>query len=382
MTVEDYAEGYRKNVFTPTSVIKDICQGIKNLKARGMPIFVYVDEEDILRQARESEKRINSGKPLSLFDGVPIAVKDELDMKGYPTLSGTSTPYDDAPVATRDDITIQRLKETGAIIVGKTVMAEWGTTPLGFNPNIKGPSNPYNVNRYSGGSSSGCAVAVATGIVPVCLGMDGGGSIRIPASFCGVQGLSPTFGRVPINGGGLSYSVLHAGPLAVTSRDVALIYAILGRPQKGHFYHTLYNNIPSPLFTNFGQIQNINGLRLGIYWEYFNDCDPQVREVATQTVMFLKAKGAEIVNISIPHLAAFQMAHGLQISSEFFHDHEINYWSGIPHQAPPTVMQLSLGLSPSSQTFLAVNHLRSWGINFIKKLHEKVDVWIEKDNLS
>eukprot|EP01126_Amoeba_proteus_P001516 TRINITY_DN1044_c0_g1_i16.p1 TRINITY_DN1044_c0_g1~~TRINITY_DN1044_c0_g1_i16.p1 ORF type:complete len:256 (-),score=39.17 TRINITY_DN1044_c0_g1_i16:76-843(-) len=255
-------------------------------------------------------------------------------MKGYPTLSGTSTPYDDAPVATRDDITIQRLKETGAIIVGKTVMAEWGTTPLGFNPNIKGPSNPYNVNRYSGGSSSGCAVAVATGIVPVCLGMDGGGSIRIPASFCGVQGLSPTFGRVPINGGGLSYSVLHAGPLAVTSRDVALIYAILGRPQKGHFYHTLYNNIPSPLFTNFGQIQNINGLRLGIYWEYFNDCDPQVREVATQTVMFLKAKGAEIVNISIPHLAAFQMAHGLQISSEFFHDHEINYWSGIPHQAP------------------------------------------------
>ena len=149
---------------------------------------------------RAATARIRAGSPLSIFDGVPVAIKDEVDQTPYPTTVGT-TFLGRAPAA-QDATAVARLRAAGALLIGKANMHEIGINPNGCNAHYGPARNPYDPTRDSGGSSSGPAVAVAAGLCPVSLGADGGGSIRIPASLCGLVGLKPTFGRVSEFGAG------------------------------------------------------------------------------------------------------------------------------------------------------------------------------------
>ena len=170
--------------------------------------MIAVNRDDVMKQAREATQRIKAGKPLSIFDGVPVAVKDELDMVPYPTTVGTS--FLGKSPAKEDATVVARMRAAGALLVGKTNMHEIGINVTGLNPHHGTTRNPYNTDHFTGGSSSGSATAVAAGLVPVAIGADGGGSIRIPASFCGVFGLKPTFGRVSEHGAApLCWSVAH-----------------------------------------------------------------------------------------------------------------------------------------------------------------------------
>lgn len=147
-----------------------------------------------------------------------------------------------------DDPIVKRLRDAGAIIFGVTIMTEGGVTPLGYNVHYKGPFSPYSHNHYSGGSSSGSAVAVATGIVPIAIGFDGGGSIRIPASMSGVHGLGGTFGRIPFNNRTES-TMIKAGPFTTNAFDAGIVYEVIAKPLKDHFYSDLYgknSNLPIP----------------------------------------------------------------------------------------------------------------------------------------
>jgi Asp-tRNA(Asn)/Glu-tRNA(Gln) amidotransferase A subunit family amidase len=148
-------------------------------------LFSSLLPEDVMRQAGESDERWRRGAPLSVFDGVPVAFKDMMDVKGHVIYEGKNPGPEHAEewrVAERDEVMVTRLRALGAIIFGVTIEVEGGVSPLGFNAHFQGPVNPYSWNRYSGGSSSGSAVVVATGIVPVAIGYDGGGSIRIPGT--------------------------------------------------------------------------------------------------------------------------------------------------------------------------------------------------------
>jgi Asp-tRNA(Asn)/Glu-tRNA(Gln) amidotransferase A subunit family amidase len=157
--------------------------------------------------AKASSERWKAGKPLGLLDGVPVGIKVEFEVMGEIHSQGTKFIK---RVAVKDAEPVARLRAAGAIIVGITNMHEIGIGTSGHNPWTGSARNPYNISHLTGGSSSGSGSAVSAGIVPIALGADGGGSIRIPAALCGVIGLKPTFGRVPCDAD-LAFTVGHAG---------------------------------------------------------------------------------------------------------------------------------------------------------------------------
>ncbi|CAG8716620.1 15815_t:CDS:2, partial [Dentiscutata erythropus] len=157
------------------------------------------NKEDIMAQAEASTSRYNQNQTLGPLDGVPVAIKDEIDVIGYETRVGTTFLNRGNP-ASKDAFLAKRLREQGAIIIGKTNMHEIAFGITNNNPNTYTPRNPYNTNYYCGGSSGGSGCVVSSGLCPIAVGCDTGGSIRVPSSFCGIYGLKPTFGRISVTG--------------------------------------------------------------------------------------------------------------------------------------------------------------------------------------
>ena len=176
-------------------------------------------------EAEAARSRLQRGQPLSPLDGICIAVKDCMDVAGLPSTNGTRFLVEPMP---HDAPLVQRLRAAGAVVFAKTNMHEFGIQPTGVNPWHGTPVNPWDPRRIPGGSSSGSAVAVASGIAPVALGSDAGGSIRIPAAINGLVGLKPTFGAVPQEGvAGLTLDLDHSGPLAWTVEDATLVFEVI-----------------------------------------------------------------------------------------------------------------------------------------------------------
>ena len=222
-SVASFAESYRTGRADPVDVVTRSLSHARRLAGRVPtvgPLCGY-DDERALQAAHESARRLAEGNARSEFEGVPIAVKEEIDTRGFVTRMGSNC-LRRAP-AGADAVAVARLRAAGAIVIGQTPMTEFGLSPLGGNTHRHMPRNPHDPRRLPGGSSSGSAVAVATGTTPLAIGCDGGGSIRIPAALCGVFGLKPTYGRVPQTGHGLpgATSVVHLGPIGSSSQDLA-----------------------------------------------------------------------------------------------------------------------------------------------------------------
>ena len=183
--------------------------------------YVRFLEDDALRAAGEREAEARAGRLRGSLHGVPIAVKDNFYLVGHPVTRGSRTATD-APAAETAPA-IERVLAAGAVIVGKTTMPEFGWKGTGSSPLTGITRNPWSPDRNPGGSSSGSAATVASGAVPIALGSDAGGSIRIPASFCGVVGIKPTLGRIPVWPGTVTESLSHVGPLARSVEDAALV---------------------------------------------------------------------------------------------------------------------------------------------------------------
>ncbi len=241
------------------------------------------------RRRRLAQERIRSGHPLSLLDGVPVAVKDEIDMKPYPTTVGTR--FLGAAPAAEDSTVVARLRAAGALLVGKANMHEIGINPNGANAHYGMVRNPYDVRCDPGGSSSGSSAAVAAGLVPVAIGADGGGSIRIPAALCGIVGLKSTFGRVSEFGAApLCWSVAHLGPLTASVEDAALTYGLVAGPDPSD-----PNTLVQPPVTLAGWNRtDLHGVRLGVYRDWFEHAAPEVVQTCKAMLETVKSAGAEI----------------------------------------------------------------------------------------
>ncbi|MCP5266100.1 MAG: amidase [Burkholderiaceae bacterium] len=185
--------------------------------------FTQLDPDDARRQARAIDERIASGAPPRLLEGVPVAIKDETDAAGYATTYGT--PRLRTNRATQDADVVARLRSHGAVILGKTNLPELSAGVNTDNPVFGKTRNPYDTTRTVGGSSGGSAAALAAGMIPLATGSDAGGSLRIPAAFCGVASLRPTPGAVPSTTRtiGFSYNGVK-GPMARSVADVALMF--------------------------------------------------------------------------------------------------------------------------------------------------------------
>jgi aspartyl-tRNA(Asn)/glutamyl-tRNA(Gln) amidotransferase subunit A len=191
--------------------------------------FCRVDAEGALAAAKASEARWARGAPCGLLDGVPVSIKDLVLTRGLPTLFGSRTVAPDQPWDV-DAPAVARVREHGAVILGKTTTPEFGHKIVTDSPLTGITRNPWNLERSPGGSSGGSAVAVLTGLCPLAVGTDAGGSIRIPASFCGLFGVKPTFGRVAMYPGSAFGDFSQGGPLARHVADGALMLDAIAGP--------------------------------------------------------------------------------------------------------------------------------------------------------
>lgn len=169
-SIMDYHRLYKAKKATPSQVMEELIVGASKLQHLNM--FSSFLPDDIRQQAQESDERWKNGNAISVFDGVPVAIKDQIPIKGHRFCRGSM--IEKCVQAEEDDMLVKKLRDAGAIIVGVTVMVEGGVSPLGYNVHFDGPFNPYDTDYYSGGSSSGSAVAVASGLVPMAIGFDGG----------------------------------------------------------------------------------------------------------------------------------------------------------------------------------------------------------------
>jgi aspartyl-tRNA(Asn)/glutamyl-tRNA(Gln) amidotransferase subunit A len=185
--------------------------------------YVCFLDDYALAVAREREDEVREGRIRGPLHGVPIAIKDNFHLTGHPVRKGSRTTTESP--ATYDSPMVERIVRAGAVIIGKTTMPEFGWKGTGISPLTGVTHNPWNPGRNSGGSSAGSAASVAAGAVPIALGSDAGGSVRIPASFCGVVGLKPTLSRVPVYPGTVTETLSHVGPLCRTVDDARLVLA-------------------------------------------------------------------------------------------------------------------------------------------------------------
>ncbi|HKX09692.1 MAG TPA: amidase, partial [Stellaceae bacterium] len=225
LSATELVEKFRNKSLSPVEATAAILRRIERLEPK-LNAFTLRDPEGALKAARASEARWQKGEPLGLLDGVPVTIKDLFLTRGWPTLRGSTLIDRDQPWE-EDAPPVARLRETGAVFLGKTTMPEFGWKALGDSPLSGISRNPWNLEHTPGGSSTGAAAAIAAGLGPVGLGTDGGGSIRIPCSFTGTPGLKPTFGRVPAYPASPFGLLAHTGPMARTVQDCALLLNVL-----------------------------------------------------------------------------------------------------------------------------------------------------------
>jgi len=274
--------------------------------------FIHVDAAQALAQAESVDARRTAGARLGSLAGLPVAVKDILCTVDQPTTCASRMLRDFHPPYDAD--TISRLRAADAVILGKTNLDEFAMGSSVENSAVQPTRNPWDITRTPGGSSGGSAAAVAAGMCPLAVGTDTGGSIRQPASFCGVVGLKPTYGRVS-RYGLIAYasSLDQTGPLANDVRGAAgLLQAIAGHdPRDATSVQVAVPDYTARLETP------ISGLRIGIPTEYFGEgLSDEVAQCVRQAIDVLRSLGAQTVDISLPHLRYSVAAYYLIAPSE------------------------------------------------------------------
>jgi len=265
--------------------------------ANRLNVFVHLDPEHVLDQARAVDARRKAGEELGPLAGVPVAIKDLICVEGEPTTCGSRMLRNFRPPY--DATVIGKLKAAGAILFGKTNMDEFAMGSSTENSAYGPTLNPWDETRVSGGSSGGSAAAVAAGLAPLALGSDTGGSIRQPAAFCGVVGLKPTYGRVSRYGLiAFASSLDQIGPFGYDVADTALLLAVIaGRDP--HDSTSVEEPIPDYLST---VDQPLESLRVGVVREYFGEgLDSEVASAAQEAIRVYEQAGAAIKDVSLPH---------------------------------------------------------------------------------
>ncbi|KAK3384006.1 amidase signature domain-containing protein [Lasiosphaeria ovina] len=313
-SVAEYHKLYLSGALTPLEVVeallplirRDLPQPNEHSKA-----WFETNIGKVLRAASESTQRYKENRSLGPLDGVPTGVKDEYDMEGYRTCLGSKNTYTSPDEGAGTAWCVRKLEAAGAIILGKLSMHEFGLDTTGNNPLYGTPLNPYNPNYYTGGSSSGTGYAVSAGLIPVGLGSDGGGSIRIPSSLCGVFGLKPTHGRLSFKPGqNHCLTCACLGPIAADVASLAALFQVVAEPH------------PTSPFPNLGRMRLTAPSAgepkiLGIPTDWISQATPAIQTLCYGMVrQLVQDHGYTTVKIDIPLLPEGQTAHALTVLTD------------------------------------------------------------------
>jgi len=336
LTIREASEKLKNGEITSVELTRACLEHAGNFNPE-INAFISFLEKEAMKMAEESDKRRKDGKVLSEIDGVPIAIKDNMAMAGTITTAGSKilenfkSPY--------DATVISKLKNAGAVIIGKTNMDEFAmgssTETSAFGPT----RNPWDPERVPGGSSGGSAAAVASNMTIAALGSDTGGSIRQPASFCGIVGFKPTYGTVSRYGlFAMASSLDQIGPMTKTAEDAETLYKIIsGYDEKDSTSVNPKPEIRNPKQILNSDLQNISaqgrpasGWKIGIPKEYFSEgLDPKVKKVIEDSIETIKKLGVEVKEISLPNskyaLACYYIIMFVEVSSNLARYDGIKY---------------------------------------------------------
>lgn len=294
---QDLAQAFAQGQASAVDLLTPYCDAIEKL-GEDNPVFIAFDRAYALDQAKALDEAKAQGKDLGPLAGVPVAIKDNISTAHYPTTCASAMLLDYHPPF--EATVIDRLREAGAIILGKTNMDEFAMGNTNETSYFGCPQNPYDPAKVPGGSSGGSAVAVAMDLAPLALGSDTGGSIREPAAYCGVYGLKPTYGAVSRYGCvAFASSLDQIGPMAKTPADLALIMDVIaGQDDKDA---TSSPDRPTSYGAKLGQ--SIAGLKVGVPDAYLGDSmAPSVQASMQAYIDRLKAQGVEVETIHMPSL--------------------------------------------------------------------------------
>lgn len=310
--------------------------------------FMAIEAEDALKAADEADAALAKGQVRGPLHGVPLAHKDMYYDEGKVVTCGSKIRRDF--VATTTSTALQRLKDAGSIRHGSLQMVEFAFGPTGHNPHYGAVRNPWNVDHITGGSSSGSGSAVAARLTFAALGSDTGGSIRMPAHFCGVTGLKTTVGRVSRAGAmPLSQSLDTVGPLAQTAEDCALLLGLMAGADPADLTASTLP-VPDYMAATKGSIK---GLKIAVPTAFYvDDLDPEVARVLDETIATMKKEGAEIVSVELPDQRQLTGACQLVLAAEAAALHKRWMIERPQDYGAQVLMRLQNGLAIPAVTYL------------------------------
>ena len=292
LTIIQAHQGLIKKEFTSQELTEAVFDAIKK-KDKDIHAYLTITQDSALKQAKKADLKIKSGEEIGILEGIPVAIKDNILVKGVKCTAASKILAN--YIASYDATVVKKLKAAGAIIIGKTNLDEFAMGSSTENSAFGPTKNPNDLKRVPGGSSGGSAAAVKADECIYALGSDTGGSIRQPASFCGVVGLKPTYGAVSRYGlMAMASSLDQIGPITKTVEDCQIVFEAI-KGQDGFDSTSL--DVPS-----IARNDKIKSLRIGLPKEYFiKGLDPEVEKIIRKAISFYQKQGAEITEVSLPH---------------------------------------------------------------------------------
>ena len=313
LTAAEIGAAYAARRFSPVELVKALLDRIASLEPR-LHAFIKLDSKAALAAARLAEQEIFAGRARGPLHGVPVGIKDIIDIAGQPTTCHSKIRLKN--VARIDAEVVSRLRAAGAILLGKLSLHEFAIGGPSFDLPFAPARNPWNLDHHPGGSSSGSGAALAAGFLPIALGTDTGGSIRNPAGTCGVVGLKPTYGLVSRRGVfPLAFTLDHIGPMARSVRDAALALDVLA----GHDARDPGSAVIAQRGFGADLERGARGLRVG-FVRHFHESDmiahPEVTRALDEVAKVLKREGAVVRDIKLPRLQDLAGAHRVIMLAE------------------------------------------------------------------
>lgn len=371
LTISEASKLIQTHQLSPVELTKAFLDRIETLDGK-LHAYIKVTSELALRHARVAEKEILSGEYRGPFHGIPFALKDIYDTKDIQTTAGSRLYQDRIPK--QDATTTARLKDAGGVLLGKLHTYEFALGGPDFSTPYQPARNPWNMDHITGGSSSGSAVSVAAGLAMGALGSCTGGSIRGPASLCGIVGLKPTYGRVSRAGVvTLSWSQDHCGPMTWTVEDTALMLQIIA----GHdAKDPASSRAPVPNYVS-ALTGDIKGVVFGLPREYFftpgSDVSPEVVSIVEKEITRLEKLGARAEEVNLPSLPYVRAANAVIMVSEAAAFHQDNLAKTPENYGEVTRARFRLGRMFSARDYIQAQRWRPVAVREFSEALRRVD---------
>lgn len=352
LMIRDLGARYRRGDASPAEAVRAIFDRIDRFETR-VNAWITLRREEALAEAHAAERELRAGRDRGPLHGIPVSVKDNMDTAGLRTTCASRILRDHVP--SRDAAVVRKLRDAGAILLGKTNLLEFAYGIV--HPDFGQCNNPWDPSRTAGGSSSGAASSVAAGMGYASLGTDTGGSIRIPASYCGIVGYKPTYGLVSRAGVfPLSWSLDHVGPLARTVEDAAIVLAAVAGPDPDDA-----SALGGPIPNHHALTERtLRGIRIGVVRQLMgDDLRPGVRAAFEHARQILRDGGATVREVNVPSILFSDQALLPVIGPEATAIHEPWLRARPEDYAPMTRAQLELGAMYAATDYVRGQRFRA-----------------------